>query len=196
MKPSPTADQQNHRRSQRRPRFWVAPLLVGVCFSLGFGITKRVTTLQANAEQPKQLLFAPTRFPGRDLASLRDLYGGVPGDLQVDVAALPVVELAVAEVPDPLTPEPVAAVAPQPELQAAITTPEPEWTRPAWSDDPFDAAAPVPLNEPVIEDSAEQPPQTPVLGTPAEDSLVLEGPTPPEGFFSRVEGPPVVIPDF
>ena len=101
-----------------------------------------------------------------------------------------------AEVSDPLTPEPVAAVAPQPELQAAITIPEPEWTRPVWSDDPFDAAAPVPLNEPFIEDSAEQPPQTPVLGTPAEDSLVLEGSTPPEGFFSRVEGPPVVIPDF
>ena len=196
MKPSPNVDQQNHRQSQRRPRFWVAPLLVGTCFSLGFGITKRVTILQANAEQPKQLLFAPTRFPGRDLARIRDLYGGAPGDLQVDVAALSVVELAVAEVPDPLTPEPAAAVAPQPELQAAITTLEPEWTRPVWSDEPFDAAAPMPLNEPVIEDSAEQPPPTLVLGTPAEASLFLEGPTPPEGFFSRVEGPPVVMPEF
>lgn len=195
MKPSPTVDQQTQRQSQRRPRFWVAPLLVGVSFSLGFGVTKRVAILQANAEKPEQLVFAPTSFPGRDLERLRDLYGGVPGDLQVDVAALPAVELDVAEAPEPLKPEVETAVAPQPELQAALTPPQPDWTLPVWTDDAFEAASPAPLIDPIAEDSAVQPLQPVVLGTPALESAEAEVPAAPEDFFIPLDAP-LVTPEF
>ena len=76
MKQSPAAEPATQPKSARRPRFWVAPLLVGTCFSLGFGITKRVVILQANAEQPQRIVFAPAQFPGRALDQLRELYGG------------------------------------------------------------------------------------------------------------------------
>ena len=32
----------------RNPRFWVGPLLAGCCFTLGYGITHRLVTLQSN----------------------------------------------------------------------------------------------------------------------------------------------------
>ena len=96
MKQSPDAEPATQPTSARRPRFWVAPLLVGTCFSLGFGITKRVVILQVNAEQPQRIVFAPAQFPGRALDQLRELYGGTAGDLQVDFSTLPVME------PEPL----------------------------------------------------------------------------------------------
>jgi hypothetical protein len=72
----------------RRPRFWVGPLLVGSCFSLGYGITHRVVTLQANPEPPSQSEpFVRQEFPGQSLASLRRSTGGT-GSLLVDVAAI------------------------------------------------------------------------------------------------------------
>ena len=68
----------------RRPRFWVGPLLVGCCFSLGYGITHRVVTLQANPEPPASRTLFAKSF-GQSLASLRRSSGGT-GSLDVDVA--------------------------------------------------------------------------------------------------------------
>lgn len=187
MTPSPTADKPKDRQGQRRPRFWVAPLLVGACFSLGFGITKRVAILQVNAETPRQLVFAPARFPGRDLARLRTLYGGDPGDLQVDVSALPVTAVAAVEEPPPSTPAPA--------LQAAMVPPQPEWTRPVWSEDPLEAAAPEPAPEPVVEEAMAPPPQPLVLGLPPMEPAAVQELEPPESFFIPVEAPPEPLPE-
>ena len=72
----------------RKPRFWVGPLLAGCCFTLGYGITHRLVTLQSNPETPEPALFAPAEFPGDSLRSLRDRHGQTSGGLQVDVAAI------------------------------------------------------------------------------------------------------------
>jgi len=173
---SPTADQPKQRKGQRRPRFWVAPLLVGTCFSLGFGITKRVAILQANAEMPRTLMFAPARFPGRELARLRSLYGGAPGDLQVDVSALPVTPAVEVETPKPA-------------LQAAITSSQPTWTQPVWSDDPVDEV----VVDEVVDEPAEQQPLPLVLGLPPMQPSAFAEPEPPDAFFMPVEAPPAVV---
>jgi len=72
----------------RRPRFWVGPFLAGCCFTLGYGVTHRLVTLQSNPETPEPELFAPAEFPGDSLRSLRDRHGQTSGGLQVDVAAI------------------------------------------------------------------------------------------------------------
>ena len=72
----------------RKPRFWVGPLLAGCCFTLGYGVTHRLVTLQSNPVTPEPELFAPAEFPGDSLRSLRNRHGQANGDLQVDVAAI------------------------------------------------------------------------------------------------------------
>ena len=74
----------------RKPRFWVGPLLAGCCFTLGYGITHRLVTLQSNPVTQEPELFAPAEFPGDSLSSLRSRHGQTSGDLQVDMAAIEV----------------------------------------------------------------------------------------------------------
>ena len=171
MKQSPAAEPATQPKSARRPRFWVAPLLVGTCFSLGFGITKRVVILQANAEQPQRIVFAPAQFPGRALDQLRELYGGTAGDLQVDVSTLPVIE------PEPL--DATTLPIPEPAVEAALAPAQPEWTKPVWTDEPAPSIEP----EPVLE------PDSVVLGASVLEAVVTEEPAPPDSFFAPVEAP-------
>ena len=165
----------------------MAPLLVGTCFSLGFGITKRVVILQANAEQPQRIVFAPAQFPGRALDQLRELYGGTAGDLQVDVSTLPVVE------PEPL--DATTLPIPEPAVEAALAPTQPEWTQPVWTDELAPAIEPEPVLEPVVEDPLPLEPESVVLGAPALEAVVTEESSPPDSFFAPVEAPPVVIPE-
>ena len=187
MKQSPAAEPATQPKSARRPRFWVAPLLVGTCFSLGFGITKRVVILQANAEQPQRIVFAPAQFPGRALDQLRELYGGTAGDLQVDVSTLPVIE------PEPL--DATTLPIPEPAVEAALALTQPEWTQPVWTDELAPAIEPEPVLQPVVEDPLPLEPESVVLGAPALEAVVTEEPSPPDSFFAPVEAPPVVIPE-
>ena len=188
MKQSPDAEPATQSTPARRPRFWVAPLLVGTCFSLGFGITKRVVILQANAEQPQRIVFAPAQFPGRALDQLRELYGGTPGDLQVDVSTLPVIE------PEPLDATTLPIL--EPAVEAALAPVQPEWTQPVWTDEqPAPSIEPEPVLEPVVEDPLPLEPESVVLGAPALEAMVTEEPTPPDSFFAPLEAPPVVIPE-
>ena len=187
MKQSPDAEPATQPSQARRPRFWVAPLLVGTCFSLGFGITKRVVILQANAEQPQRIVFAPAQFPGRALDQLRELYGGTAGDLQVDVSTLPVVE------PEPL--DATTLPIPEPAVEAALAPTQPERTQPVWTDELAPATEPEPVLEPVVEDPLPLEPESVVLGAPALEAVVTEEPSPPDSFFAPVEAPPVVIPE-
>ena len=187
MKQSPDAEPATQPTQARRPRFWVAPLLVGTCFSLGFGITKRVVILQANAEQPQRIVFAPALFPGRALDQLRELYGGTAGDLQVDVPTLPVIE------PEPL--DATTLPIPEPAVEAALAPTQPEWTQPVWTDELAPAIEPEPVLQPVVEDPLPLEPESVVLGAPALEAVVTEESSPPDSFFAPVEAPPVVIPE-
>ena len=106
----------------RQSRFWLTPLLVGSCFSLGYGITHRLMAMPSAMRDPKPEAFAAQPFPGSSLKELRALHGE-QGPLQVDLAA----EAASTEAKDPQPkPKPVAA----PQAVATATT-EPAMIEPA-----------------------------------------------------------------
>ena len=119
----------------RRPRFWVGPLLVGCCFSLGYGITHRVVTLQANPEplSPPEP-FVRQQFPGQSLASLRRSTGG-NGSLVVDVAAIEAREEAERQAKAKAEEQArrQAELARKEELALQAPLPETSWTAPAWT---------------------------------------------------------------
>ena len=90
----------------QRPRFWVAPLLAGCCFSMGFGIADRVVSLQSDQQSAPTQRFAPSTFPGESLQTLRSLHQDAP-TLQVDLAALTLASPELdAPVPPPVTTDP------------------------------------------------------------------------------------------
>ena len=107
---------------EAKARFWVGPLVAGCCFSLGYGITERVLTLQTNYEVPVPEAFTPLTFPGDSLQEIRDRFSDDDPSLQVDVTALEAAEAASR----PAQP----AVRETPKPAVALQTPEP----PAWSD--------------------------------------------------------------
>lgn len=74
-------------KPQRRPRFWVGPLVAGSCFALGFGITQRIVAMQGGESAPQPQAFNPQPFPGERLQSLRDRFEGPSKPLTADVAA-------------------------------------------------------------------------------------------------------------
>ena len=98
----------------RQSRIWLTPLLVGSCFSLGYGITHRLMAMPSAMRDPKPEAFAAQPFPGSSLKELRALHGE-QRPLQVDLAA----EAASTEAKDPQPkPKPVAA----PQTVATATT--------------------------------------------------------------------------
>ncbi|MAR52749.1 MAG: hypothetical protein CMK50_06295 [Propionibacteriaceae bacterium] len=81
-------------KAKRRsaPRFWVGPLVAGVCFALGYGITQRIVMIRAGLQQPeRQTFFADRSFPGDSLEALR-LRHGETNALAADVAAKEVID--------------------------------------------------------------------------------------------------------
>ena len=120
----------------RRPRFWVGPLLVGCCFSLGYGITQRVVTLQANPEPPSQPEpFAGLEFPGQSLAAMRRSES-TTDSLEVDVAAIEAKaeaeRQAKAKAEEQARLQAELARSEELALQAPLS--EPSWTAPAWTE--------------------------------------------------------------
>ena len=113
--------------AETQSRFWVAPLVAGCCFALGYSITERVLTLQTNAEDPVPEAFTPLAFPGDSLQEIRARFSDDDSSLQVDVTALEAAEAASR----PAQP----AVKETPKPAVALQTPEPPvWTAPAWTD--------------------------------------------------------------
>ncbi|MGC6482392.1 MAG: hypothetical protein ACON4T_02320 [Synechococcus sp.] len=120
-------------RPQRRPRFWVGPLVAGSCFALGFGITHRIVAIQAGASGPRQQVFDPQPFPGESLQRLRDRFAGELKPLQADVAALEaeLVNRRLAaeaqrqeqQMATRLTPEPLSPVLPSSATTPALLAP-------------------------------------------------------------------------
>ena len=120
----------------RRPRFWVGPLLAGCCFSLGYGITHRLVTLQTNPEPPRQPeLFAGLDFPGQSLASMRRSEGTTES-LVVDVAAIEAKAEAERQAKAKAEEQArlQAELARQQELALQAPLSEPSWTAPAWTE--------------------------------------------------------------
>ena len=120
----------------RRPRFWVGPLLAGCCFSLGYGITHRLVTLQTNPEPPRQPEpFAGLEFPGQSLASMRRSKGSTHS-LVVDVAAIEAKEAAERQAKAKAEEQArlQAELARKQELALQAPLPEPSWTAPEWTE--------------------------------------------------------------
>ena len=111
--------------AMRQSRFWLTPLLVGSCFSLGYGITHRLMAMPSAMRDPKPEAFAAQPFPGSSLKELRALHGE-QGPLQVDLAA----EGASTEAKDP-QPQPKPVAAPQ---AVATATTEPAVIEPAMAE--------------------------------------------------------------
>ena len=138
--------------AETQSRFWVAPLVAGCCFALGYGITERVLTLQTNAEDPVPEAFTPLAFPGDSLQEIRDRFSDDDSSLHVDVTALEAAEAASRPA------QPAVKETPKPDL--ALQTPQPPvWTAPAWSDSQTiapelegdDGSAPSSAQEPALE---------------------------------------------
>ena len=120
----------------RRPRFWVGPLLAGCCFSLGYGITHRLVTLQTNPEPPRQPEpFVRLEFPGQSLASMRRSEGTTES-LVVDVAAIEAKAEAERQAKAKAEEQArlQAELARKQELALQAPLPEPSWTAPAWTE--------------------------------------------------------------
>ncbi len=74
--------------SQHRPRSWVGPLVVGVCFGLGYGLSQRLFNLQVGELVHFGRNFDVQPFPGSGLESLRLRYGASPEPLRADLDSL------------------------------------------------------------------------------------------------------------
>ena len=154
-----TSDTPTGSKTTRLPRFWVAPLLAGCCFALGYGMTHRLVTLQTKEDAPsKPEGFASLAFPGESLDSLRDRNSS-SGSLDVDMAAIEVKEAAERKVQEEAEKEAKRQADLVKENELALQSPaQPDWTPPAWAQlepgwtepaTPMPAAA-VELNPPAL----------------------------------------------
>jgi len=75
------------QKPQRRPRFWIGPVVAGSCFALGFGVTQRLVALQGRPGPTAQQTFGAQRFPGSSLESLTSAGSDKDRPLFADVAA-------------------------------------------------------------------------------------------------------------
>ena len=169
----------------QRPRFWVAPLLAGCCFSMGFGIADRVVSLQSDQQPAPTQRFAPSTFPGESLQTLRSLHQDAP-TLQVDLAALTLASPELdAPVPPPVTTDPETNLA----LQLPPTE-DRDWTSPAWSDPDADLPPSALSTDSIPDMEPEKVPTSvffalpPEVVPPAEASRLLVEPEPP-GFVAE-----------
>lgn len=68
-------------------RLWRTPLVVGICFGLGYGITNRLLALQWSGFVQLGQSFDVRPFPGTSLQSLRQKFGAegqaIRGDLDL-----------------------------------------------------------------------------------------------------------------
>ncbi|MBM5803885.1 MAG: hypothetical protein FJ078_07175 [Cyanobacteria bacterium K_DeepCast_35m_m2_155] len=119
-------------KAQPRPvSLWRRPLLVGVCFGLGYGLTQRLLDLQLPALVQWGQSFDVREFPGTSLESLRLRFGSENQELR---GRLDLLELE-AEQPKPADPlalpedqlrgDQLGLVAPEPPAAPAAKPPAP-----------------------------------------------------------------------
>jgi hypothetical protein len=73
---------------QRRPRSWVGPLVVGVCFGLGYGLSQRLFNLQVGELVHFGRNFDVQPFRGSSLESLRLRFGSDGESIRADLESL------------------------------------------------------------------------------------------------------------
>lgn len=91
-------------RPRPRPR-WQAPLLVGFCFGLGYGVTHRLLALQLPSLVRLGQGFEVRPFPGTSLESLRLRFGTDSQEIRGDLDLLELEPPTKADKPE-ATPEP------------------------------------------------------------------------------------------
>ena len=82
---------------QRRPRPWVGPLVVGVCFGLGYGLSQRLFNLQVGELVHFGRNFDVQPFPGSSLESLRSRFGSGSESIRADLESLDMQRLQAEE---------------------------------------------------------------------------------------------------
>jgi len=104
---------------------WRRPLLVGVCFALGYGLTQRLLDLRLPALVQWGQTFQPRDRPGTSLDSLRLRFGAEQQELRgrLDLQQLETQQPAPAAAATPAVDEALTPAAPQ--LPAAEQPPEP-----------------------------------------------------------------------
>ena len=163
-----------------RPRFWVAPLLAGCCFSMGFGVADRVVSLQSDQQPAPTQRFTPSTFPGESLSTLRSIHQEAL-TLQVDLAAL---TPALSEPEQAVNPPIAVGVETKPALQLPSTEGR-AWNLPAWSDPDADLPPSALSTDSITDMELEKPHSTvflsppPEVVPPAEASLLIVEPEPP-----------------
>ena len=100
-----------------RPR-WRGPLVVGLCFGLGYGITHRLLALQLPSLVRLGQGFEVRPFPGTTLESLRLRFGAEGQEIRGDLDPL---ELENKPAPDPA--EPIADPQPSPQPEPDLREP-------------------------------------------------------------------------
>jgi hypothetical protein len=83
----PAASAKATSPSDSRP-LWQVPLLVGVCFGLGYGVTQRLLSLQLPSLVRLGQGFEVRPFPGTTLESLRLRFGAEDQDIRGDADPL------------------------------------------------------------------------------------------------------------
>ena len=94
------------RTRSRQVSLWRRPLLVGVCFGLGYGITQRLLDLRLPGLVSWGQSFDVREFPGTSLESLRLLHGSSDQELR---GTLDLLELQPKKAEPKATPDPSAA---------------------------------------------------------------------------------------
>ncbi len=69
-------------------RLWRTPLLVGLCFGLGYGLTNRLLALQWPGFVQLGQSFDVRPFPGTSLQSLRQRFGAEGQEIRADLDLL------------------------------------------------------------------------------------------------------------
>ncbi len=70
-----------NQSSNKRPRFWLGPLVAGGCFAVGYGITQRLISLGSPKNSLQYQYFEEKVFSGVDLETLRNLHDGKSSEL-------------------------------------------------------------------------------------------------------------------
>lgn len=87
---------------------WQGPLLAGICFALGYGITQRLLALRLPAFVQLGQGFELRAFPGTSLQSLRLKFGTEAEPVRADLDQQPVQDAAPAPVAADPQPDPLA----------------------------------------------------------------------------------------
>ncbi len=144
-----------------KPR-WQLPLLVGVCFGLGYGVANRLLALQLPALVRLGQGFEVRPFPGQSLESLRLQFGTEDREVRGNLAPLePDSQLGADQLTDSPSPDPVGPNSADPDSDSLGLRADPTLpleTRSADSPRASSSAAPSPVSSPA---AAPPPPRLP-----------------------------------